>query len=43
MAPALLPHYIIDHHYHPPQIFIDAVINGKFLTTDDLEINRSDE
>ena len=41
MAPALLLHYILDHHYCPPQIFIDAVINGKFLTTDDLEIKRS--
>jgi len=41
MAPALLPHYILDHHYLPPQAFIDAVINGKFLTTDDLEIKRS--
>jgi hypothetical protein len=43
MAPALLLHYILDHHYRPPQAFIDAVINGKFLTADDLEIKRSDE
>ena len=41
MAPALLLHYILDHHYCPPQIFIDAVIKGKFLTTDDLEIKGS--
>jgi hypothetical protein len=41
MAPALILHYILDHHYRPPQIFIDAVINGRFLTTDDLEIKRS--
>jgi len=41
MAPALLLHYILDHDYCPPQIFTDAVINGKFLTTDDLEIKGS--
>lgn len=41
MAPALLLHYIIDHHYCPPQVFIDAVANGKFLTVDDLEVKRS--
>lgn len=38
MAPALLLHYILDHGYQPPQEFIDAVINGQFLTTDDLEV-----
>jgi hypothetical protein len=38
MAPALLLHYILDHQYCPPKIFIDAVVNGKILTTDDLEI-----
>ncbi|OGO38169.1 MAG: hypothetical protein A2147_08050 [Chloroflexi bacterium RBG_16_57_8] len=43
MAPALLLHYILDHHYRPPQVFIDAVIKGEFLTTDDLEIKRSDK
>ena len=43
MAPALLLHYILDHHYRPPQIFIDAVMNGKFLTTDDLEVKRSNK
>ena len=43
MAPALLPHYILDHHHLPPQAFIDAVMNGQFLTTDDLEVKRSDE
>ena len=41
MAPALLPHYILDHHYLPPQAFIDAVMNGQFLTTDDLEVRES--
>ncbi len=41
MAPALVLHYILDHHYCPPKIFIDAVINGKFLTTGDLEVKQS--
>jgi hypothetical protein len=41
MAPALLLHYILEHHYCPPQIFIDATVKGKFLTTADLEIKRS--
>ena len=41
MAPALLLHYILDHQYRPPQIFIDAVLKGKFLTTNDLEIKKA--
>ena len=41
MAPALLLHYIIDHHYCPPQVFIDAVNQGEFLTVDDMEVKRS--
>ncbi len=32
MAPSLLLHYIIDHQYCPPQEFVDATLNGKFLT-----------
>lgn len=40
MAPAPLLHYILDHHYCPPQVFIDAVNKGKFLTTDDLVIKK---
>lgn len=27
-APNLILHYVINHHYMPPQSFIDAVING---------------
>lgn len=27
-APNLIIHYIIDHHYRPPEIFISSVING---------------
>lgn len=41
MAPALLLHYILDHNYRPPQRFIDAVMNGKFLTIDDLEVKQN--
>ena len=41
MAPALIPHYILDHNYLPPQEFIDAVIYGRFLSTDDLEVKES--
>jgi hypothetical protein len=43
MAPALLLHYILDHDYCPPQLFIDAVINGDFLTIDDLEARPSSD
>ena len=42
MAPALILHYILDHDYLPPQVFIDAVINGEFLTTEDLEVKKSE-
>ena len=41
MAPALILHYMLDHHYRPPQIFIDAVIHGKFLTIHDLEVKQN--
>lgn len=27
-APSLLYHYVIDHHYHPPYEFIEAVLHG---------------
>lgn len=27
-APAMIDHYIIAHHYRPPQVFIDAVLFG---------------
>jgi len=38
MAPAMLLHYIVDHHYCPPEEFLDAVVNGRFLTVDDLDV-----
>jgi hypothetical protein len=27
-APALIYHYVVEHHYRPPQEFIDAVLTG---------------
>jgi len=36
MAPGLVLHYILDHHYRPPNEFVDAVIAGSFLTDEDL-------
>jgi len=36
MAPALILHYILDHGYGPPRDFVEAVLNGTFLTPDDL-------
>jgi hypothetical protein len=36
MAPALILHYILDHHYRPPDEFIEAVIVGSFLTSAEL-------
>jgi hypothetical protein len=34
--PALLLHYIVDHGYRPPDIFLDAVRRGRFLGPADL-------
>jgi hypothetical protein len=36
MAPALVLHYILEHHYRPPDEFVDAVVVGAFLTPEDL-------
>jgi hypothetical protein len=36
MAPALILHYILAHHYQPPEEFIAALAAGRFLTEDDL-------
>jgi hypothetical protein len=38
MAPRLLLHYILDHEYRPPDEFVQAVAQGRFLTDDDLVI-----
>jgi len=40
MAPALLLHYILDHQYMPPDQFISAVTEGRFLTEEDLMFRR---
>ena len=36
MAPILIIHYIVAHAYRPPDLFLDAVSNGKFLHRSDL-------
>jgi hypothetical protein len=37
MAPVLILHYIVDHGYRPPQDFIEAVNQGRFLSPNDLD------
>lgn len=39
MAPALLLHYIIDHEYRPPEEFLKALVDGRFLTQQDLVVS----
>jgi hypothetical protein len=39
MAPELLLHYILKHHYCPPQEFVDAVLRGRFITVGDLDFH----
>ena len=34
-APNLILHYVINHHYMPPQSFMDAVINGQKPNSDE--------
>ena len=36
LAPVMILHYILDHEYKPPDVFIDAVVLGKFLAPEDL-------
>ncbi len=31
ICPALILHYIVDHHYRPPSVFLEAVLSGRFL------------
>jgi hypothetical protein len=38
MAPELLLHYILGHEYSPPEEFLEAVANGRFLSEADLEV-----
>ena len=42
LSPALILHYILDHGYKPPDIFIEAVLNGEFLALSDLLWKRND-
>jgi hypothetical protein len=34
VCPALILHYILDHSYRPPDEFVQAVTQGRFLTRD---------
>ena len=43
VCPALILHYIVDHHYRPPEAFIEAVANGVLLSEDDCEFVPEDE
>ena len=36
LSPVLILHYILDHEYRPPDVFIEAVEQGGFLTRKDL-------
>ena|SRR5215471_6427489 len=36
MCPALLPHYVVVHGYRPPDVFVRAVLEGRFLADSDL-------
>src|SRR5260370_23214801 len=38
MAPELLLHYIRAHRYRPPEEFVRATLDGRFLADDDLDI-----
>jgi len=38
MFPALLLHYILVHHYRPPDEFVTAVLVGQFLNEDSLRL-----
>lgn len=42
MAPELLLHYIREHRYLPPEEFVDAVLHGRLLGADDLDIRWRD-
>lgn len=36
LSPALILHYVQDHGYKPPEVFIEAVRRGEFLALNDL-------
>jgi hypothetical protein len=43
ICPALILHYIVDHRYRPPELFIEAVAGGRILTEGDCEFIPDDE
>lgn len=34
-APTMIYHYVVDHHYRPPQEFIQAVLDGPLADTEE--------
>ena len=34
VAPTMIYHYVIKHNYHPPNEFINAIINPKYIAKD---------
>ena len=36
LSPAMILHYILDHSYKPPDVFIEATCKGQFLSLNDL-------
>jgi hypothetical protein len=43
VSPALVLHYVVNHQYRPPDVFIDAVIKGRILTQADCEFIPENE
>ena len=42
LSPVLILHYILDHGYKPPDVFIEAVRQGEFLAPSDLIWKKDD-
>ena len=42
LSPVLILHYILDHGYKPPEVFIEAGQRGEFLSLEDLKWAKID-
>ena len=42
LSPVLIIHYLVDHGYKPPDVFIEAVRDGEFLALSDLKWKNED-
>ena len=40
MCPAMILHYIVHHQYRPPEVFLEAVVQGRILTLADRGLDR---